>query len=435
MMKTRSFLYKITPAILLIGFIAFLGCPTESSDPSVDKYSLENAIASAWAERSTVSVSDDGSDVSSGTRWVTSSEAQAFEQAIRTAEQVRDDPAASQEDVDYQTSMLRYTVTTFQSASHSGTTAVPTGLTVTGTTSTSVSLSWDSINNASTYNIYRKLQGGTFDKIGTSSYTYYTDSSSLFSKTTYYYKVSALFSKGNEGPLSDDVSATTDTTIINNFPPSSSTSLSLDVWYNTTAVSSSSIGWYKFSASGGTYYISWNDSGNGDGNKYGDIKVTAYTSSGNIISGFSEVDSAYTTPKIISGESGTIYLKAEAKTSGSYAIKYSQTGSDPGGGGSGSTWPPNSVLSTYSLSGLTQPSGISGISWGDYPAYNKLDIQFTGTISAYYHVLAYLITKGGTKTAGVEIPGGMAYATYSLPGGCSVTVSYTGGIIHVVAQK
>jgi hypothetical protein len=85
---------------------------------------------------------------------------------------------------------------------------------------------------------------------------------------------------------------------------------------------------YRFPVTAGTLYeVYWNDSDWGSG-KTCDIRVSAYTSSGSGI--FTNENSAFTTPKTISGQSGTIYLKVEGwnpGNSGTYAIKYSQSGS------------------------------------------------------------------------------------------------------------
>jgi hypothetical protein len=114
----------------------------------------------------------------------------------------------------------------------------------------------------------------------------------------------------------------------NGFPPSSSVYLYSDSWTAGSLSDSGQEVWYGFSASDGTtYYVEWNDSYRGDGTKTGDIKVTAYTSSGSIL--FNQIDSAYSgsdsSPQVISGVSGTIYLKVEgylSSSTGSYAIKY-----------------------------------------------------------------------------------------------------------------
>jgi poly(3-hydroxybutyrate) depolymerase len=80
--------------------------------------------------------------------------------------------------------------------------AAPTGLSVTGTTSTSVSLSWNSDAGAASYNVYR---GGS--KVGNTSATSYTDSG-LAASTTYSYAITGVNSVG-ESAKSASVSATT----------------------------------------------------------------------------------------------------------------------------------------------------------------------------------------------------------------------------------
>lgn len=81
----------------------------------------------------------------------------------------------------------------------------PTGLTVTGTTDTSVSLSWSAVSGAAGYNIYR---GGTQVNSSLVTGTTYTDSG-LTSGTTYSYTVKAATSSGSLSPASNAVNATT----------------------------------------------------------------------------------------------------------------------------------------------------------------------------------------------------------------------------------
>jgi chitinase len=81
----------------------------------------------------------------------------------------------------------------------------PTGLAVTGTTSSSVSLSWSASSGATGYNVYR---GGT--KVGSPTGTTFTDTG-LTASTTYSYTVSATNSAG-ESAKSGAVSATTNGT-------------------------------------------------------------------------------------------------------------------------------------------------------------------------------------------------------------------------------
>jgi hypothetical protein len=109
------------------------------------------------------------------------------------------------------------------------------------------------------------------------------------------------------------------------FPPASPIALTIDQWTNGDLAAGEE-DWYMFTA-GGTYYVSWNDDYEGDEFKTCDIKVTAYTSNGDIISGFSGADSAYSTPRQLSGQTGTVYLKVQgygSSDSGTYAIGYSQ---------------------------------------------------------------------------------------------------------------
>jgi chitinase len=78
----------------------------------------------------------------------------------------------------------------------------PTGLRVTGTTSSSASLAWNTSSGATGYNVYR---GGT--KVGSTTSTGYTDNG-LSASTTYSYSVTATNSAG-ESARSGSVSATT----------------------------------------------------------------------------------------------------------------------------------------------------------------------------------------------------------------------------------
>jgi len=81
----------------------------------------------------------------------------------------------------------------------------PTGLSVTGTTNTSASLSWTAVSGAAGYNVYRNgVQANTSLVTG----TVYTDSG-LNAGTTYSYTVSGVTSSGSVGPASSAVNATT----------------------------------------------------------------------------------------------------------------------------------------------------------------------------------------------------------------------------------
>ncbi|MFI6654534.1 PHB depolymerase family esterase [Streptomyces sp. NPDC050523] len=84
-----------------------------------------------------------------------------------------------------------------------GSLPAPSGLTVTGTTDTSASLSWSPVSGAASYNVYRN---GT--KTGSATGTTYTDTG-LTVGTSYSYTVAAVDSSGAVGTSSASVTATT----------------------------------------------------------------------------------------------------------------------------------------------------------------------------------------------------------------------------------
>jgi hypothetical protein len=91
------------------------------------------------------------------------------------------------------------------------------------------------------------------------------------------------------------------------------------------------------------YYIWWNDSGQGNDTNTGNIVVSAFRSNGEPITGFTDVDSAWSTAKTYSApavsdpserRSETILLRVELKdndvdNAGSFAIVYSTSTSKP----------------------------------------------------------------------------------------------------------
>jgi len=94
--------------------------------------------------------------------------------------------------------------------------STPTGLTATGTTTSSISLSWNAVSGATSYKVYRSTSlTGTYSQIASGlTSTTYTDSG-LTPGITYYYKVTAVNSAGESG-FSNIVSVST---LLNNIPP------------------------------------------------------------------------------------------------------------------------------------------------------------------------------------------------------------------------
>ena len=89
--------------------------------------------------------------------------------------------------------------------------AAPTGLTVTGTTANSASLSWTASTGATQYQIQRAngacSASSSFSQVGTSTTTTFTNGS-LSASTSYCYRVTASNTNGTSGP-SNTVTATT----------------------------------------------------------------------------------------------------------------------------------------------------------------------------------------------------------------------------------
>jgi hypothetical protein len=84
----------------------------------------------------------------------------------------------------------------------------PTGLTVTGTTSSTISLSWSTVSGATGYNVYQ-LVSSTYTKLNTTALTSPSvNVTSLAASSTFTFKVSAINSAG-ESALSASVSGTT----------------------------------------------------------------------------------------------------------------------------------------------------------------------------------------------------------------------------------
>jgi fibronectin type 3 domain-containing protein len=90
------------------------------------------------------------------------------------------------------------TVSATTQSSGSGGTApsTPTGVTATTNSSSSITVSWSSVSNATGYYIYcSSTASGTYTQVGTSTSTSYQNTG-LSASTTYYYKVAAYNSNG-----------------------------------------------------------------------------------------------------------------------------------------------------------------------------------------------------------------------------------------------
>jgi hypothetical protein len=114
------------------------------------------------------------------------------------------------------------------------------------------------------------------------------------------------------------------------------TELTIGQWTSNTAISpTGDIDWYKFTAvSGKTYLLTWDDGATPNSGTYtGDIMVTVYQSDGStILKGIDCAGNGYAS-RIISGYTGTVYVKVQAyqqyswstpATPSTYIIKYEE---------------------------------------------------------------------------------------------------------------
>jgi uncharacterized repeat protein (TIGR02543 family) len=118
-------------------------------------------------------------------------------------------------------------------------------------------------------------------------------------------------------------------------------SLAADVWENSSIAYTSGMygDWYALSVvSGTTYYIWWNDRGQGNGSKTGDIAVGArYEDATAFLWGgtAAAIDSGWATPQsFTASQSGTVFIRVypqngNAASAGTYGIAYNTSGTRP----------------------------------------------------------------------------------------------------------
>ena len=214
----------------------------------------------------------------------------------------------------------------------------PTGLTVTGTTSTTASLSWTASSGATGYKV---LRGG--NQVGTTTGTTYTDTG-LTASTSYTYTVEAYNSAGT----SSAGSSVTATTAAAGTAPNAPTGLTVGTVTTTTvpltwtaATTSGSYavaGYYVLRGGtvvGTTTGTSYTDTGLTPGTTYA-YTVEAYDSNGDVSAASSSVSAtmktAYTetfnvTVPVNTAASGdTVYLDGDFSVLGGSAADWSATG-------------------------------------------------------------------------------------------------------------
>jgi hypothetical protein len=201
----------------------------------------------------------------------------------------------------------------------------PTGLAATSSNGNAVSLSWNSVEGASSYGIYQSTaQDGKYTLQDSSESTSWRGIVPIGKISTYHYKVTALPNpqeRGQESEMSGSVSVTLSMVA----PPASAIPLTEGEWIE-GEIAERELVWYSFDADAKNYDLHWEDKKSTGSDKTGTIKVSAYESDGKLI--FEGPSSFYYTPSrpyYNSSYSGTVYLKIEGHAvtdSGTYAIKY-----------------------------------------------------------------------------------------------------------------
>jgi fibronectin type 3 domain-containing protein len=264
----------------------------------------------------------------------------------------------------------------------------PAGLTVSSITATSVTLAWNEVNGAVSYNIYRSSGAyGDYGLIGTAYSTAYTDSG-LTSGSTYYYQVSAVNGSQVEGTLSASVSSQTNT-----LPPAAAPA---GLWSTAKTQTSITLSWNWVSGATGYYlyrnavYIAtvsstyYTDSGLVPGTAY-TYRVSAYNSTGE-----GPQSSAY-----------SVTTESLSAPSGVYAI--------PVSGGIRINWNAVSGASSYTVYRATSASGTY-TSLGTVTATTFLN-TVSGSGTYYYKVAANSSAGLGYQSGYVSSPAGGTLAT------------------------
>jgi len=292
---------------------------------------------------------------------------------------------------------------------------VPTGVTATANSESSITISWSSVTSATGYYIYRSTNGNAYDSVGTSATTSYTDTG-LSSGTMYYYKVVA-YNSGETGNQSSYTYATT--------PPSVPTSVTAVA----NSVSSITVSWSSVTGATG-YYIYRSESADGT---Y--AQVGTYTTA-----------TSYTNTYLSSGT--TYYYKVAARNNGGIGTQssYAYAITPPG--------TPTVTATANSESSIT-------VSWGsvigatEYYIYRSTNSYYNydsiGTSETtsytdnsllayttyYYKVAAY--NNGGTSNQSsyaftTTLPGAPTNVTATANSVSSISVSW-GSVIGATGYR
>jgi len=155
--------------------------------------------------------------------------------------------------------------------------STPTGVSASADSSSSITVTWSSVTNATGYKVYRSsTSSGTFAEMGTPTLTSYTNTG-LTANTTYYYKVAAYNSSGTSSQ-SSTVSATTNsgTATPPTTAPNAPVTVNVPLMASATSVT---VTWSSVSGATG-YRVYRSSSASGSYSLVGSSTSTSYTNTG-----------------------------------------------------------------------------------------------------------------------------------------------------------
>jgi len=273
---------------------------------------------------------------------------------------------------------------------------IPTGVTATAASSSSINVSWSSVAGATGYRIYRSTnEVGTFTEVGTSSTTSYTDTG-LTASTTYYYKVAAINSSGTGGQ-SNAVSAATFSVITIDTHPAATTNVIQGNISGSLSVSASVTG-------GATLSYQWYSN------------TIASNTGGTVING--ATGSSYAIPTTLSGE--TYYYFVEVRATGGAASVRSNAARV------------NVAVPVITID--TQPAATTNVYTGSISGSLSVTASVTGGATLSYQ---WYSNTTASNTGGTVINGATG-SSYTIPTTLTAGINYyfvevraTGGAVSV----
>ncbi|MCC8074333.1 MAG: fibronectin type III domain-containing protein [Clostridiales bacterium] len=122
----------------------------------------------------------------------------ALETALTAAQTVLADADATQTEVDEATAALTAAIDALEKANTTEEVTVPAATTITSAVSWTkgIKLTWEAVDGATSYQVYRKIDSGSWKKVKTTSSTTWQDNDATTDSTQYQYKVYAVNSSG-----------------------------------------------------------------------------------------------------------------------------------------------------------------------------------------------------------------------------------------------